>query len=28
MQERQIEEAFTFDRHFAALGFRILPSQV
>lgn len=25
MQERGIEEAFTFDRHFATLGFRMIP---
>jgi hypothetical protein len=25
MQEGGIEEAFTFDRHFASLGFRMLP---
>ena len=25
MQERGIEEAFTFDSHFATLGFRMIP---
>ena len=25
MQERGIEEAFTFDNHFASLGFKMLP---
>jgi len=25
MQERRIEEAFTFDNHFAAMGFRMVP---
>jgi predicted nucleic acid-binding protein len=27
MQERGIEEAFTFDRHFAAMGFRMPPDE-
>jgi predicted nucleic acid-binding protein len=26
MQERDIEEAFTFDSHFAAMGFRTIPA--
>jgi sugar (pentulose or hexulose) kinase len=25
MQERSIEEAFTFDSHFATMGYRMLP---
>jgi hypothetical protein len=27
MQERDVEEAFTFDSHFVSLGFRMLPVQ-
>ena len=26
MQERGIDEAFTFDRHFATMGFRMMPA--
>ena len=27
MQERGIEEAFTFDSHFATMGFRMIPAE-
>ena len=27
MQEHGIEEAFTFDRHFATMGFRMVPAE-
>jgi hypothetical protein len=26
MQEREIEEAFTFDSHFAVMGFKMTPN--
>ena len=28
MRERGIEEAFTFDNHFASLGFQMLPAEM